>query len=59
MPESLNFDGIAFAGGTGGIVGIHPGEVGGTKDEGRGCIHVNAVFGSVDVAFGDGDEDVE
>ena len=45
--------------GAGGIVRIHPGEVGGAEDEGGGGIHVNTVFGSVDVALGNGDEDVE
>ena len=59
VPEGLNFDGVSFAGGSGGVVGVHPGEVGGTEDEGGGGIHLNAVFGSVDVALGDGDEDVE
>ena len=59
VPESLNFDGITFSRGAGGIVRIHPGEVGGAEDEGGGGIHVNTVFGSVDVALGDGDEDVE
>ncbi len=59
VPEGLNFDGVAFAGGAGGVVGVHPGEVGGAEDERGGGIHLNAVFGSVDVAFGDGDEDVE
>ena len=59
VPESLNFDGITFSGGTGGIVRIHPSEVGGAEDESRGGIHVNTVFGSVDVTMGDGDEDIE
>ena len=53
VPESLNFYGIAFSGSAGWVVCIHPGKVGGAEDESRGGIHVNTIFGSVDVALGD------
>ena len=59
VPEGLDFDGVALAGGAGGVVGVHPGEVGGGEDEGGWGVHVDAVFGAVDVGVGDGDEDVE
>lgn len=59
VPEGLYFNGVALAGGAGGVVGVHPGEVGGAEDEGGLGVHVDAVFGAVDVGVGDGDEDVE
>ena len=56
-PKGLDTDRITLTRGAGGVVGVHPGEVGGTVNEAAGGIHGDTVGGAADVALGEGNED--
>ena len=57
VPECLDFDGIALARGSGGVVCVHPCEVGGTEDESGGGVGVDPVGGAGLIVGDDGAED--
>jgi len=57
-PEGLDFYGIAFARGAGGVVGVHPGEMTGAPDEAGIQIGMDAVGRAVQVMGGDAEEDI-
>ena len=57
-PEGLDGDRVALAGGAGGVVGVHPGEVGRAEDEPAVRVHGDAVGGAADIAMGEGNEDL-
>ena len=58
VPQGLDLDRVAFARRAGGVVGIHPGEVGGTEDESARRIHPDPVGGPIPVMHYDRTDDV-
>lgn len=57
-PEGLDLDGIPFTRRGGGMIGVHPGEVGRTPDETGGVIDTDAIRGAGEITGGDGTKDI-